>query len=214
MSEQHIYAKLYDVSIDIHEAMPTWPGDPGFERTLLHSISGGASSDVSVIKMGSHTGTHVDAPAHFLEGAPTVDQLPLDVLVGEAAVFGLDVETAITPAELGALGLEGVSRVLFKTRNSALWQKKGFAEDFVYFTPDAAAYLVEAGVRLVGIDYLSVGEYHKGTEVHHAFLKSGIVIVEGLNLSGVEPGRYEMMCLPLKIIGADGAPARVLLGRR
>ncbi|MBS3908146.1 MAG: cyclase family protein [Actinobacteria bacterium] len=214
MVENHAYASIYDISVGIHESMPTWPGDPGFERAPVHSISEGASSDVSVIRMGSHTGTHVDAPAHFLQGAPTVEQLPLDVLVGEAVVIEVKSEQSITPQELKAAGIVGETRVLCKTRNSALWESPEFTADFVYFTPEAAEYLAESGVRLVGIDYLSVGAYHQGIGVHRAFLKSGIVIVEGLDLSGVEVGRYEIMCLPLKIIGADGAPARVLLGRR
>lgn len=214
MVENGTYAHIYDISVGIHESMPTWPGDPGFERTLAHAISEGASSDVSVIRMGSHTGTHVDAPAHFLQGAPTIEQLPLDVLVGEVMVVEIESEKSITAQELEAAGVAGETRVLCKTRNSALWETPEFTTDFVYFTPDAAEYLAGVGVRLVGIDYLSVGEYHQGVGVHQAFLKSGIVIVEGLNLSGVEPGRYEIMCLPLKIIGADGAPAQVLLGRR
>lgn len=214
MVENGLYAKIYDISVGIQESMPTWPGDPGFERTLAHSISEGASSDVSIIRMGSHTGTHVDAPAHFLEGAPTIERLSLDVLVGEVVVVEIESETSITVAELEAAGVAGEMRVICKTRNSALWETPEFTADFVYFTPEAAEYLAGTGTRLVGIDYLSVGEYHQGVGAHHAFLKSGIVIVEGLNLSGVEPGRYEIMCLPLKIIGADGAPARVLLGRR
>jgi arylformamidase len=191
--------------------MPTWPGDPGFERSLHHSIAGGASSDVSVITMGSHTGTHIDAPAHFLPGAPSVDELPLDVLVGEAVVFELDVEDRITRADLEELELAGNTRVLFKTRNSSLWERDEFTPDFVYLASEAAEYLVNAGVKLTGIDYLSVGRYDGGGRVHRTLLEHGVVVVEGLNLSKVEPGNYEILCLPLKILGADGAPARVLL---
>jgi len=211
MSQHKAKKRIYDVSVSIRQAMPTWPGDPGFGRTLVHSIEGGASSDVSEIRMGSHTGTHVDAPAHFISNGATVDKLPLDILVGEAAVFELDVQSRIIQTDLELLGIAGEVRVLFKTRNSALWKRDEFTDDFVSFSPEAARYLVEQGVKLVGIDYLSVGEYSKGVEVHHAFLENGVVVVEGLNLSSVKAGRYEMMCLPLKILDAEGSPARVLL---
>lgn len=203
--------KIYDVTATIRSPMPTWPGDPAFERVLTHSIAGGDSADVSVIRMGSHTGTHIDAPSHFLAGAPTVDELPIDVLVGKAAVFEFGVETQITRADLEVLNLDGRERVLFKTRNSSLWKSDDFTPDFVYIATDAAEYLVDRGVKLVGIDYLSIGEYKSGAQVHRILLENGAVIVEGLDLSMVEPGVYELICLPLKIQDADGAPARVLL---
>ncbi|MHB8841707.1 MAG: cyclase family protein [Candidatus Aquicultor sp.] len=205
--------KLYDVTVPIRSNMPTWPGDPGFERSIVHAIAEGASSDVSMLRMGSHTGTHVDAPAHFLPGGATVDQLALDVLVGPAAVFELTIENEITQADLEALDFEGCERALFKTRNSRLWERDEFTTDFVYFTPDAARLLVEKGVRLVGIDYLSVAEYKHGTDVHRILLQHGVVIVEGLDLSKIEAGAYQVMCLPLKVLGAEGAPARVLLAK-
>ncbi|NCO65877.1 MAG: cyclase [Candidatus Aquicultor secundus] len=205
--------KLYDVSVSIRPKMPTWPGDPGFERSIVHAIAEGASSDVSTLRMGSHTGTHVDAPAHFLPGGATVDQLALDVLVGPTTVFELSVENEITGADLEPLNLEECERALFKTRNSRLWERDEFTTDFVYFTSEAARLLVEKGVRLVGIDYLSVAEYKHGTDVHRIFLQHGVVIVEGLDLSKIEAGAYQVMCLPLKVLGAEGAPARVLLAK-
>lgn len=205
------HKKLYDITVPIRSKMPIWPGDPGFERSIVHSIAEGASSDVSMIRMGSHTGTHVDAPAHFLQGGATVDRLPLDVLLGRATVFELDLKSEITRADLEPLNLRGCERALFKTRNSLLWESDEFIIDFVYFTPDAARYLVDEGVRLVGIDYLSVAEYKHGTGVHRIFLQHGVVIIEGLDLLTVKAGTYELMCLPLKVLGAEGAPARVLL---
>lgn len=203
--------KIYDVTVTIRSPMPTWPGDPAFDRALTHSIAGGDSADVSAIRMGSHTGTHIDAPSHFLAGAPTVDELPIDVLVGEAMVFELGVEAQITRADLEVLNLDRCERILFKTRNSTLWKSDDFTPDFVYIAADAAKYLVDRGVKLVGIDYLSVGEYKSGAQVHRILLEHGVVIVEGLDLSMVKPDVYELMCLPLKIKGADGAPARVVL---
>lgn len=211
MPQHESEKRIYDISVSIRPAMPTWPGDPGFNRTLVHSIEGGASSDVSEIRMGSHTGTHVDAPAHFISGGATIDKLPLDILVGEAAVFELDVQGQIIQADLEFLDITGEVLVLFKTRNSSLWKRDEFTDDFVSFSPEAARYLVDQGIKLVGIDYLSVGEYQKGTEVHRVFLENGVVVVEGLDLSNVKAGRYEMMCLPLKILDAEGSPARVLL---
>ncbi len=205
--------KLYDVTVAIRPNMPIWPGDPGFERSIVHAIAEGASSDVSMLRMGSHTGTHVDAPAHFLPGGATVDRLALDVLVGPAIVFELAIENEITQTDIEALDFEGCERALFKTRNSRLWESDEFSADFVYFTPDAVRLLVEKGVRLVGIDYLSVAEYKHGTEVHRILLQHGVVIVEGLDLSKIEAGAYQVMCLPLKVLGAEGAPARVLLAK-
>ncbi|MCL6473060.1 MAG: cyclase family protein [Firmicutes bacterium] len=203
--------RIYDISIPIRESMPTWPGDPGFERSLIRSIKAGAAYEASVIRMGSHVGTHVDAPAHFVLGAGTVDKLPLDILIGEVAVFELDVKEKITRDDLEGLKLADRRRVLFKTRNSKLWESDEFTPNYVYFTVDAANYLVGRGIRLVGIDYLSVAKFENGAEVHRIFLENGVIVIESLDLSAVRPGDYEIMCLPLKILGADGAPARVVL---
>jgi len=212
MSQHEPEKRIYDVSVAVHPAMPTWPGDSGFKRSLVHSIKEGASSDLSFITMGSHTGTHVDAPAHFIQGGPTVDELPVDTMIGQVIVFGLDVEKEITRSDLEVLDFDGNTRVLFKTRNSSLWELGKFTPDFVSFAPDAAQYLVGKGIKLVGIDYLSVGSFYEGGEyVHRIFLRNGVVVVESINLSDVSPGIYELICLPLKILGTEGAPARVLL---
>lgn len=208
---KHMTGRLHDVTVTIRESMPVWPGDPGFERSLAASIEKGDPANVSLITMGSHVGTHVDAPVHFVPGASTLDEMPIDVLVGEAAVFELDVKDMITESVLETLELTGRERVLFKTRNSQLWDSDMFISDYVSFTPEAAMHLVDLGIKLVGIDYLSIGAYHDGARTHQVFLKNNVVVVEGLNLSEIHPGLYEIMCLPLKILGGDGAPARVFL---
>jgi arylformamidase len=166
--------------------------------------------------MGSHSGTHVDAPAHFLKGGATVDRAPLGVLIGTARVIEITDAESIKPAELKRHRIRKGDRILFKTRNSAIWQTAGrFDEDFVYITAEGAKYLVEREVSVVGVDYLSVGGYHRdGSEVHRTLLGAGAWLIEGLDLSSVEAGRYDLICLPLKIKDGDGAPARVILRRR
>lgn len=203
--------KIYDISIPLRAGMPVWPGDPGFKRTLFASFEK-VGYNVSMIMMGSHTGTHVDAPAHFIEGGATVDTFSLDVLVGQVIVFELAAEKEITRSDLEVLDFNDNTRVLFKTRNSSLWELSEFTPDFISFAPDAAQYLVDKGIKLVGIDYLSVGSFYEGGEyVHRIFLGNGVVVIESINLLDVPPGTYELMCLPLRIIGGEGAPARVLL---
>jgi len=205
--------KIYDISVDLKESMPVWPDNPEFKLEFQQSMAEGDEANLSLISMGSHTGTHVDAPSHFVQGAPTVDTMPLDILIGEATVFELDVKHNISATDLERLDLDDVKRALFKTRNSDLWQQEGFTPDFVFFDLSAAEFLIERGVKLVGIDYLSVGEFkgEEGVDVHRILLKNGVVVVEGLNLSGIHPGNYEIICLPLKLIGAEGSPARVVL---
>ena len=209
---------IYDISVAITPGeTPTYPGDPGIEVGSWSAIARGDPANVSVLNFGAHTGTHVDAPAHFIEGAPGIISLPLDALVGEARVVEI-------PSDAGAVGenhvrsesLRGATRVLFKTRNSAFWEdRRGrFREDFAYIEPEAARALVEAGVRLVGFDYLSVEKF--GSEefgTHLALLSAGVVIVEGLDLRAVGPGLYDLCCLPLKVAAGsgDGAPARAVL---
>jgi arylformamidase len=191
--------------------MPVWPGDPGFQRTLYQSFEEGGSYEASMIRMGSHTGTHIDAPAHFLQGGSTIDTVPLDKLIGKVIVVQVDVPQEITRSHIESLYVEGYERILFKTRNSALYQSDEFTSDFVYLTLGAAQHLVDLGMKLVGIDYLSVGEYHSGADVHQTLLGSGAVVLETINLADVPPGEYEIMCLPLKVQGSDGAPARAVL---
>jgi len=204
---------IFDISVPIRESMPTWPGDPGVRISQALSMQRGDPVNVSALAMGAHTGTHFDAPHHFIHGRETVDQLDLEVLVGPCRVFEIRTEDEIDVNHLRGLPLKGVARALFKTGNSKLWAARDdFYEDFVYLTPVAATFLVQMGVRLVGVDYLSVEAYHaQGGAAHVALLGAGVVILEGLNLADVAPGDYELIALPLKIVGADGAPGRAIL---
>lgn len=206
--------KLLDVSLPLAPGLPTYPGNPPFELHPLKRIADGDSSNVSRLLLGTHTGTHVDAPKHFIDHAAGVDALQLDLLIGRARVVGIDRRGGITADELAAAGLREDIRVLFKTPNSALWNRSTFHEDYTHLSEGAARYLVDQGVKVVGIDYLSVEEFKKaGAPAHRALLGSGVIIIEGLNLSEAEPGMYEMYCLPLLVAGGDGAPARVVLKR-
>ncbi len=204
---------LFDVSVRLSERVPTFPGNPAFGCEPVKRTSRGDSANVTAVHMGTHTGTHVDAPRHFFDGAPGVDRLPLDVLIGPALVVDIPgPRRGIEAADLAGVDLSGEIRVLLKTANSALWQSSDFHSDFAYLAESGARLLLERGVRLVGIDYLSIEQFKKpGAPVHHLLLEREVVIVEGLNLSQVRAGRYEMYCLPLDIAGADGAPARVVL---
>jgi len=204
---------IYDISVPIREKMPVWPGDPGVKISLAMSMQRGGPVNVSALAMGAHTGTHFDAPHHFIHGRQTVDQLDLDVLVGSCRVFEIRTDDEIDVNHLRGLPLKGVARALFKTVNSKLWAARDdFYEEFVYLTPVAAKFLVQMGVKLVGVDYLSVEGYHaQGAPAHLALLGAGVIILEGLNLADVPPGDYELIALPLKIAGADGAPARAIL---
>jgi arylformamidase len=209
--------RIYDVSVPISELTPTYPGDPGIELKAWASIKRGDAANVTLLHFGAHTGTHVDAPAHFIEGASRVGMMPLEVLVGRAVVVEIPGEVrAIEASHLRASDLRGATRVLFKTRNSQFWADTahGFHTDYTYIAPDAARLLVESGVRLVGIDYLSVEAFKpERYETHQVLLSSGVVIIEGLDLREVAAGMYELICLPLKITGGegDGAPARAIL---
>ena len=176
-------------------------------------MANGAAANVSAVAMGTHTATHVDAPRHFIEGGAPVDEMPLERLIGPAVVvaFGASV-TAVGEAELRAQPLDGHARVLLKTRNSALLRRPDFVRDYAYLAPDGAEYLLRVGVELVGIDYLSIEQFESADHrTHLLLLERGVVIVEGLDLSAVRPGTYELVCLPLKLAGLDGAPARAVL---
>lgn len=207
-------SRLLDVSVSLGPGTPAYPGNPEFEMQPVKRIAEGGSSNVSRLIMGTHTGTHVDAPLHFFDDADPADKLPLDLLIGRARVVDMPRRGGITAGDLAAAGLREDLRVLLKTPNSALWNGTAFKPDYTYLTEDAARYLVAQGVKVVGIDYLSVEQFKKtGAPAHRALLSQGIIVIEGLNLSGAEPGMYEMYCLPLRIAGADGAPARVVLKR-
>ncbi len=205
---------LIDISLPIRPDMVVYEGDPGVEISPRLQMRRGDPADVSLLAFGSHTGTHVDAPAHFLEGGATLDRLPLDVFVGPALVAEVSADRLIGRRAIEALALGGHSRLLLKTSNSALWARGRFSRDFVALALDGAHYLVEQGLRLVGIDYLSIEAWHSpGHPVHRHLLGAGLVILEGLDLTGVEPGAYELLCLPLSLPGIDGAPCRALLRR-
>lgn len=205
--------KIYDITVSISPDLPVYPGDPNIQVTRRLSLEAGDVANVSHLNFGTHTGTHVDPPSHFVPGGASLDQLPLDVLIGPARVVDAGEARVITAAMIERAPLDGVTRVLFKTRNSRLWQEASeFATDFVYLETDAAERLVERGVRLVGIDYLSVEKFNfEQPTTHLALLRNNVIIIEGLNLSEVAPGDYELICLPLKIKDGDGGPARVVL---
>lgn len=207
--------RLVDVSVLLAPGLATYPGNPLFEMTPLTRVADGASSNVSRLALGTHTGTHVDAPRHVFDGKPGVDGLALELLVGRTRVIDLPHRGGITETHLAAAGLREDLRVLLRTPNSALWNStEGFHDDYTYLTEGGARFLVDQGVKVVGVDYLSVEQFKKpGAPAHHALLGGGVVIIEGLNLSDAEPGTYEMYCLPLRIKDADGAPARVVLKR-
>ena len=207
--------KVYDITFPISENVPVYEGDPSVEIKVASSIAGGAPANVTQLCCGCHTATHVDAPNHFINGTRKVHELELEKLIGTARVVKVedDVES-IEPEHLG--NLETVERVLFKTRNSQFWNEpeKGFRKDFTYISPGAARVLADAGVKLVGIDYLSVEKFGSSDfATHITLLEREIVIVEGLDLRKVAAGDYELICLPLKIISqtGDGAPARAIL---
>jgi arylformamidase len=207
--------RIHDISVTLQEGIPIWPGNPAFELARVNDMASGASSNVSRLSLGCHTGTHVDAPVHFLPGASGADTLPLELLTGSATVFALDLPSGnITAAALEAARIPaGTRRVLLKTRNSELW-KQGpheFRADFAGITADGAQWIVDNKIGLIGVDYLSVGPKGAGRPTHEILLKAAVVIVEGLNLADVAPGNYDLYCLPLKLKDSDGAPARAIL---
>jgi arylformamidase len=205
--------KIYDVSVPLRADMPTYDGEAGPSLDFRSLLSRGDSMTISALSLGSHTGTHVDAPAHFLDGAPTVDSLPLDALVGPAYVAEFGGDTHIASADLESMAIPAdCRRLLFKTRNSRLWDDDSFHPDFIALASDAATTLVDRDIRLVGIDYLSIERFHASPhEVHETLLASGMVILEGLDLRRIAPGPYLLVCAPLNVVGAEGAPARTFL---
>lgn len=207
--------KIYDVTVPISAGVPIYKGDPGVEISSFKSIAEGSSANVSALSIGVHTATHVDAPNHFIDGAKRVHEIDPEKLVGPCKVIEVSDDIfAIEPEHVGELG--GASRVLFKTRNSEFWAapEDGFRTDFTYITPATAKLLVDSGVVLVGIDYLSIEKSGSpGHPVHITLLEKEVVILEGVDLRGVEPGDYDLICAPLKYDGAtgDGSPARTML---
>jgi arylformamidase len=205
---------ILDISVPVSGSMPIFKGDPMVNIARTADMSKGDPYTLTRIDLGVHTGTHVDAPLHFVRDGAAIEQLDLNALIGPAYVVDLSrVDGEITARDLDATHLPGgAERILFKTKNSALWEKPGFQEDFVALAADGARWLVERQVRLVGIDYLSV-EVYGSTDfaAHHILLDAGVIILEGVQLKDIAPGVYELLCLPLKIQGAEGAPARAVL---
>jgi arylformamidase len=199
---------IHDISVPIRPDMPVYDGNPGVEVERVDAIDDGAPANVSRLSLGAHTGTHVDAPLHFIDGAPGAEGIPLDALVGPAVVVDATGVDALGEAELEGLGIpEGAERVLLKTRNSELWNRNDFTRDFLRLDGSGARFVVSRRIRTMGIDYLSIGD----REAHRELLGAGVVPVEGLDLRGVEPGEYTFVCLPLDVVGSDGAPARAIL---
>ncbi len=206
-------SRIYDISVPIRSGGLVYPGNPEIDITLQQAVAKGAGANVSSIKFGSHTGTHADAARHFFDDGQTVDKIPLERLIGPAVLISFaDDVRAVGAAELRAHDLRGETRILLRTRNSALLSKKDFVNDYTYLAPDGAQYLADNGVYLVGIDYLSIEQFHSGHhKTHLILLGKSVVILEGLDLSAPPPGKYELICLPLRIEGCDGAPARAVL---
>ncbi len=206
--------QTYDISLVISQDLPAWPGQPNVQLERIKKIEQGDNSNVSRIDMSVHTGTHVDAPYHFLPEGKTVERLPLKALTGRAYVMYLPNVETITASVLEKADIPPrTRRLLFKTRNSKFWadEDNQFEANFVGISADGAEFLVKRGVKLVGVDYLSVAPYKNSRPTHEILLKAGIVVVEGLNLSEISQGRYTLYCLPLKLAGSDGAPARAIL---
>ena len=204
-----------DVSIPLQNSMVNWPGDAPFHRLETLKIANGDPCNLSQFCCSAHIGTHMDAPRHFLAHGHGIESMPIDATIGPARVIAIHDPDLIRVKELEPHRLGAGERVLFKTRNSEhLWKTNDFQEQFVHIPQDTAAYLADLKVRTVGVDYLSVGGYETDSaETHRALLGAGIWLIEGLNLGQVEPGEYELVCLPLKLVGSDGAPARAVLRR-
>jgi arylformamidase len=200
---------LIDITVPIHNGMPVYDRNPGVHLERARSIADGDTVNISRLELGVHTGTHVDAPVHFIDGAAGAETIDPEILIGEAHVIdATSLQGDIDADALSTLDLPpGAERLIFKTPNSQLWNEDTFTRGFIRFVESGARSLVEAGVRLVGIDYLSIGD----EGAHMVFLGNGVVPLEGVDLRQVDPGRYRIFCLPLKLVGADGAPARVLL---
>ena len=209
----HSAVAWIDVSVPLRTGMVTFEGDPDVSIEPATRIAAGDLANVSRMELGTHTGTHMDAPRHFIDGGPGIDRIPLEALVGPALVADArGVPGDIDAAALAALGVPaGTERLLLRTRNEGLWERDAFTRDFVGIAADAARELVAMGVRLVGIDYLSIAPSADPAPAHLALLEAGVAVVEGLDLRQAPPGAYELVCLPLRIQGADGAPARALI---
>ena len=206
-------SRIYDISVPVRSGGLVYPGNPEIEIELQQAVAKGAGANVSSIRFGSHTGTHADAARHFFDDGQTVDQIPLERLIGPALLLSFSDEVrAIGADELRAHPFRGHKRILLRTHNSALLSRRGFVKEYTYLAADGAEYLVEQGVELVGIDYLSIEQFHSGHhKTHLTLLERSVVILEGLDFSEVDAGEYQLICLPLRLEGCDGAPARAVL---
>ena len=206
--------KLIDVSVPLDALLPTYPNNTPFTLEPIKRMARGDSSNVSTLHMSAHTGTHVDAPRHFFDEGSGTEALPLELLIGRARVIQIDSRAGVAAEDLDAIDLSDDIRILIKTHNSRLWGSPEFHTDYIGVTESGAKHLVEHGIKVVGVDYLSVEQFrHPGAPAHHVLLGAGTIVIEGLDLRDVDPGVYEMFCLPLRVVGSDGAPARVVLRR-
>jgi arylformamidase len=203
--------RYYDISLNLSPETVRWVGAPALEFLERRRISRGDPTNASAVTMSVHAGTHLDAPFHFVPEGATIDALPLEAFIGPAVVHAVDAERYITEEHVNAIDLAGATRVLFKTRNSALLRRPDYDPDFAAFSPGAARALADRGVSLVGLDYLSVAHADEQVPVHRAFLDRGVILLEGIDLGEVAPGRYELICFPLRLRGSDGAPCRAVL---
>lgn len=204
--------KIIDLSVDLRGEMPSWPGSIGFKHTWVKRLDEGSLSNDSILSCDIHIGTHVETPLHYIESGKSIDQISLELLCGEASVIELTAYKQIGREDLEKSGIpKGTERLLIKTGNSEQWKNDKFFHDFIALTEDAANFIIESKIKLIGIDYLSVGPYPDGSSVHKILLGAGIIVVEGLDMSAASPGGYDFYCLPLKIAGAEGAPARAML---
>jgi arylformamidase len=207
--------KIFDISVSIHPKLPVWPGDPPVVLERYRQQTKGDASNDSRLACSVHCGTHIDAPAHFIEKGTTIEQLSLDSLVGSATVVEFSEIDRITPNLLETQQIDAqTDRLLLKTKNSELWAdpEHAFYPDFVALSAESARWIVNRGIQLVGIDYLSIQMFKDAEPLtHRILLEAGVVILEGLDLRAVEPGNYQLICLPLKLTGSDGAPARAIL---
>ena len=203
---------IIDISVTLRKEMPLWPGSAGISLQQIKSLQSGDKTNDSVLTSDVHAGTHVEVPLHYIEGSESIDKLSLGILCGPVIVADLTSVDVITGSCLEALHLPaGVERLIFKTDNSELWNSAEFTPEYVALSEDGAEWIIDRGIKLVGIDYLSIAPYSNSQPVHHILLQAGVTILEGINLSQVLPGRYELICLPLKLMNAEAALARAIL---
>lgn len=207
-------SRIIDISVSVNKELPVWPGSPGAKISQLFEIGEESDANVSHISIESHTGTHIDAPLHFLKDGKTTAEIPLTDLIGECQVVSVPNTKSIGSEILKSLPIKkGITRILFKTDNEKYWNQEfhSFEEDYTALSPEGARYLVDQNIKLVGIDYLSIQRFRDPIDTHTVLLENEVIILETINLSKVEPGIYRLVCLPLKIEGVEGCPVRAIL---